>query len=902
MSLGKCFVVDVSVNGQNPICAIPIPVPDGLLGGFDDTALFDGADPADPDLMVISSNDQTVTFDYEVDFEPDDQLALRGLTGILPKGRRAVEFVVQFPLDMQDVFAVGLATNGATINGREAIDDGVNDLALVANSSGGTTTILSDFNGFAAGADVALANTDALGGPVAGGFVYRDHVCIVRNSSGLHRTYIFNKYDFRHVTGNTSTILSDLFGVADAWPAVTLDNVYWYSVTNELVVTANSQMYIMNLDDPLAGYVASQPFTATPRSISRDPVSLNWVVAESDDAVRVYDADFTELEVYAGLATAAANMSFYTSPIVGGNDWFIINVTGVTGTTAFYNRIDFIAGTLTDETLNVDATAINDNTNVATLAFCDAANRLLYEYDGNNLRIVAMEDTDVLAVAATETSRTYNVSLDDDTGTFTIRDNQGAYVTGAFAPGVSDVLYPFVFLFDTIQGQPPAVTIRQQTSRMVLAPLSGAVDYGPFSDRVADIQQLSSRWNHSLYVDEDGLVSAWGADNAGQSTVPALGVIIQVAAGGDLNTNGFSLALDEDGDITGWGNDTDSVLTNIPTATTYTFIAAGDRTAMAVTSAGAIVGWGLEQDDILANIPVLTDAVAISIGFGHAVALRENGQIEAWGRAVSDQIAIPTWLDHVIAIAAYWEGTAALLASGEIVTWGIVNNYGQGFSDKRYTRIAAGRYNLIGVLASGEIETIGDNAQGQLPVPANVGVVEDVATGFTGWYTTLSDTPCLVSFGSNANATATPPGLLTCALDEPLVSRFDNTWWEASTNVVWNAGENRWDIISGPGGDIELTPITTGPNVNWQVGFRPLQMTATFEIRTTDATDITVEMSLAGGNAFLSAGVDISPDSTVIVAGPLTFEIDQDFLFLDAQRDNGTTIDFSLVNLQFLVE
>ena len=764
MSVGKCLSVKVSVNGQNPICAIPRG--DGFEGGFDVDGFFNGSAPGPNGIVSITSDRQTATFTLD-GAEYEDGLALRSITGITPKGRRAVEFSINIPDPFIDGVAIALATDGANYYGKEPVDGSANNnyiaVAIGGSSPPAVDTPSELVEGFAAGAQITQTNTILLG-DLAGGFIYKGAICITRASSGVHRTLVFDIEDYRNITEGAFVLLNDLFALEDPW-AGAIDNIYWYQPDNELIVTADNQIYVLDLDDVLAGYTASQPFATAPTSAVRDPFSGNWVVADDlNQDITVYDSAFTELHRYEELSGGGVNFGFYKSP-TGGNDWIIVNATGASGGNVFYNRTDFLSGTLTDESSSADAVALNANINFGSLCVIDSARRVAYEYVTNTLRVIALEDTGITELSEGETNRVFNLSFDATDDRVYVRDNLGAFISAAVDFAELDTVYPYVFLTETANGDEFSVTVRQQVEHMQLQQWAGSVDYLPFITPIADINQLSARWYHNLYVDDTGAVFGWGDNTAGQLDIPALGVIVQVAAGGSSNpAEGFSLALDEDGNITGWGVDDEGVLSNIPTGDTYVFIAAGDSTAMAITSEGAIVGWGSNQDNMVSNIPVLTDAIAVSIGFGHGIALRANGQVVCWGRNSSRQTEVPSFLDHCIAVSAYWEASAALTKNGKLITWGASHNKGQGQSDKRFTRIAAGRQNFIGLEPNGGIEVLGVNDDSQLVIPDNIGTVIDVACGFLGWHTTLSEAPCLVGFGVDTNGQATPPPSLACPI------------------------------------------------------------------------------------------------------------------------------------------
>ena len=60
---------------------------------------------------------------------------------------------------------------------------------------------------------------------------------------------------------------------------------------------------------------------------------------------------------------------------------------------------------------------------------------------------------------------------------------------------------------------------------------------------------------------------------------------------------------------------------------------------------------------------------------------------------------------------------------------------------------------------------------------------------------------------------------------------FDNTYWEEwniATWGEWNAVTEEWDSSIAQPKFIVIDVITTGPNVGWQVNYRPITMKITF--------------------------------------------------------------------------
>ncbi|WP_187365372.1 RCC1 domain-containing protein [Cellulosimicrobium cellulans] len=205
------------------------------------------------------------------------------------------------------------------------------------------------------------------------------------------------------------------------------------------------------------------------------------------------------------------------------------------------------------------------------------------------------------------------------------------------------------------------------------------------------ITQVAAGGLHSLALDEDGAVYAWGGFRAGgalgdgagtNSAVPVAvdttGVlagktVTQVAAGYH-----YSLALDEDGQIYAWGDGAygwvaDSPvpvaidLSGVPSGKTITSIAAGGHHALALDQDGSVYAWGWGRNaGALGNgtvadslSPLAVDATGvlegvtitqITAGEGHSVARDEDGKLYAWGRGQEGALGNGTTTDSAVPV------------------------------------------------------------------------------------------------------------------------------------------------------------------------------------------------------------------------------------------------------------
>lgn len=254
---------------------------------------------------------------------------------------------------------------------------------------------------------------------------------------------------------------------------------------------------------------------------------------------------------------------------------------------------------------------------------------------------------------------------------------------------------------------------------------------------LTNVMAIASGNYHSLALNADGTVVAWGAGltngsspQDGQSAVPAgLSQVVAVAAG-----QYHSLALKGNGTVAAWGWNS-SGQTNVPASlTNAAMVAGGYGHSLALRTDGTVVAWGYNSYG-QTNVPAaLTNALAIAAGAYHCLALRANGTVVAWGAGTNNgslppsvgQSMVPPGLANAVAIAAGAYHSLALKGDGTIVAWGY-NNYGQtnvpaGLSN--VVTIAAGVYYSLALKADGHIV-----AWGNTSVPATVANVTAIAAG-----------------------------------------------------------------------------------------------------------------------------------------------------------------------------
>ncbi|MEX1116912.1 MAG: tail fiber domain-containing protein, partial [Akkermansiaceae bacterium] len=243
---------------------------------------------------------------------------------------------------------------------------------------------------------------------------------------------------------------------------------------------------------------------------------------------------------------------------------------------------------------------------------------------------------------------------------------------------------------------------------------------------LANVTAVAAGDAHSVALLADGTVVAWGLNNFGQSTVSAeLAGVTQISAGAN-----FNLVRKNDGTVAAWGANGYGQ-TALPSGiTTATQVAAGEKHGLALLADGSVLAWG---DDTFGQttVPTLANVTAIAAGYDHSLALKSDGTVVAWGRDDAGQVTLPDGLSGVTAIAAGAYHSLALKGDGSLVAWGW-DGGGQvtlpaGLAD--VVKIAGGYAFSMALKADGSVTVWGDNSASQTTVPASASLVTHIAAG-----------------------------------------------------------------------------------------------------------------------------------------------------------------------------
>lgn len=287
------------------------------------------------------------------------------------------------------------------------------------------------------------------------------------------------------------------------------------------------------------------------------------------------------------------------------------------------------------------------------------------------------------------------------------------------------------------------------------------------------LSQISSGFYHSLAMQSDGTVLAWGDDRFNQTNLPEVLKFKPAAAIAAGNVH--SLALMPDGHVLAWGpaagQTGDYGQSIVPPDLGETIaIAAGAVHNLALRPDGTVVAWGANLNG-QCNVPSgLTSVIAIAGGMYHSLALRKDGTVVAWGDSAHGQTAIPAGLDHIVAIAAGGYHNLALKSDGTVVSWGTYGlaQCGVPAGLSNVVAIATADLHSMALKSDGSLVIWGFNTAGQCSIPA--GLTNVAAIAARGKH----------SLALTAGAPAAPPRLLI----EPGNGTFVVSWPVCAERLV----------------------------------------------------------------------------------------------------------------------
>jgi alpha-tubulin suppressor-like RCC1 family protein len=164
----------------------------------------------------------------------------------------------------------------------------------------------------------------------------------------------------------------------------------------------------------------------------------------------------------------------------------------------------------------------------------------------------------------------------------------------------------------------------------------------------------------------------YGAESEVEMIERSLQAMKMITAGKD-----HSLILNKDGSLVAWGSNTDGQC-NVPSGNDFVAVEAGWHHSLALKADGSVVAWGMKHYG-QCNVPVEAqrDVIAISAGSYFSMALKADGSVVVWGYNEHGQCTVPVEArSGVIAVISGCYHNLALKRDGSLVAWGL-NNKGQ---------------------------------------------------------------------------------------------------------------------------------------------------------------------------------------------------------------------------------
>ena len=244
--------------------------------------------------------------------------------------------------------------------------------------------------------------------------------------------------------------------------------------------------------------------------------------------------------------------------------------------------------------------------------------------------------------------------------------------------------------------------------------LSGLGDYKDAKDLITDItnslkDSIVAGYAHSVRINTDGTVNAFGANSDGRSNTSGWTDIIAVSAGFS-----HTVGLKKDGTVVATGSNACGQC-NVSDWTDIKAINTGAYHTVAIKANGTVVAVGKDESG-QCNVSEWEDIVAVSAGRKHTVALKSDGTTIAVGSNEQDQCTVSEWKD-IVSISAGGYHTLGLKKDGTVVAVGNNDNSQCDVSDwENIIQISAGDSYSVGLKADGTVVVTGDNKFGQCNV------------------------------------------------------------------------------------------------------------------------------------------------------------------------------------------
>ena len=276
-------------------------------------------------------------------------------------------------------------------------------------------------------------------------------------------------------------------------------------------------------------------------------------------------------------------------------------------------------------------------------------------------------------------------------------------------------------------------TVTSPVIHVMVAGPTQVVAWGQYLQRTLppgldNVLAISGGGAHSLALNADGTVVAWGDSTSSRLAVPAgLADVVAVSVG-----ENHSLVLKADGSVVAWGGNSEGQATVPAGLGSVVGVAAGYRFSAALKADGTVVAWGRNTEGQTAVPTGLTDVVELSVSTNgtHVLALKRDGSVVSWGNSLYGRTAVPAGLSGVVGVAAGQEHSLALKSDGTLATWG-----GTGWGQLNVPVLSVlpqaltSNHQTLLLLRDGSIVVFGLNDYGQAQAPAGISKAVSISAG-----------------------------------------------------------------------------------------------------------------------------------------------------------------------------
>lgn len=253
---------------------------------------------------------------------------------------------------------------------------------------------------------------------------------------------------------------------------------------------------------------------------------------------------------------------------------------------------------------------------------------------------------------------------------------------------------------------------------------------------LTNVVAIAAGWYHTLVLNKDGTVIAWGDNVFGATNVPVGLTNVVAIAGGEFH----SLALKADGTVVGWGAVNSPLYAPVNSGQAevpanlkdVVAIAAGGALSMAAKADGSVVEWGVRSNATAA----FTNIFAVAVGGNFSAGLRGNGTvIDSYF-----SFGVATGPSNVVAISSQQDGPMALRNDGILVKWdGLPYDTSPGGVLSNIVAIATGQFIWAALRDNGRVTAWTVNSTPVWDKSPNLSNVVAIAAGYRHFAALLGD-------------------------------------------------------------------------------------------------------------------------------------------------------------------